>query len=138
MTQNEHPHGDLEPHDFAAVYAERDLGEVNLPFVQRASPDGRGYLVQGCCPRCHGETTTEYRRGIPGAGTKGPLSRLNGRQATQSSAVAAGADLVGGEVHFCECGHAHPSMPAHAVFVGCGASWRIRTGAGNTDGGSAS
>ncbi|XKK39784.1 hypothetical protein HFP72_02640 [Nocardiopsis sp. ARC36] len=29
------------------------------------------------------------------------------------------------EVHFCECGYAHPGLPPDSVIIGCGAKWRV-------------
>ena len=108
-------------HDFTTVYAENDLGLTALPFARRASADGHGIVVEGNCPRCHGRTATEYRHGLPGTGTKGLLTWLTGAGAAPGNDAA---DLTR-EVHFCECGHPHPNLPADAAFVGCGASWRL-------------
>ncbi len=108
-------------HDFATVYAERDLGEVPADFSRRTGPDGRAVVVEGHCPCCRGRTATEFRRGVPGTGTKGVLSRLLHR-----TPAADDADPLATEVLFCECGYPHPRQPADAVFVGCGASWRVR------------
>ncbi|MFH8795251.1 hypothetical protein [Streptomyces sp. NPDC017941] len=104
------------PHAFDTAYAEEDLGEVGDPFTVSPTPAGRT-SVRGHCPRCHGRTATEYRYGVPGsgagAGTKGPLD--------------ADTALLVQERHFCECGHPHPQLPSNAVFIGCGASWYVRS-----------
>ncbi|KQX48135.1 hypothetical protein ASE09_14510 [Streptomyces sp. Root66D1] len=101
-------------------YAEISLGELPLVFTQRVAPDGRTVSVAGVCPRCAGGTVSEYAYGMPGAGTKAPWPfRSRGSEGVP--------DVVGSEVLFCECGHPHPSMPPDAVFVGCGADWRVRT-----------
>ncbi|WJV49957.1 hypothetical protein [Streptomyces flavofungini] len=102
-------------HRFDTAYADTDLGEVSDEFTVGPSPDGHT-LVRGHCPRCHGRTTTEYRHGVPGTGTG----------AGTKGALASDAALLAQERHFCECGHPHPQLPANAVFVGCGASWRVR------------
>ncbi|MET8447559.1 hypothetical protein [Streptomyces sp. NPDC005209] len=117
MTQHPTP-----SHDFAAAYAEDDLGTAPTPFTRRASADGHGVIVEGNCPRCHGRTTTEYRHGLPGTGTKGLLSWLAGSTGKPRDDAA----VLVQEVHFCECGHPHPNLPADAP-AGCGASWRIAT-----------
>ncbi len=110
------------PHAFDKPYAEEDLGPLDrTDFDQRPTPDGRGVMVSGACPRCHGRTETEIRRGIPGIGGKGLVDLLIGRR----SAAVEPEPLVG-EVHFCECGHAHPELPPDSLFLGCGASWRLR------------
>ncbi|MFD7897535.1 hypothetical protein [Streptomyces sp. NPDC059743] len=111
-----------QPHDHDKPYSEEDLGELDAPaFTQRPSPDGGGLTVTGTCPRCRGRTETEFRRGLPGTGSKGLFDRLTRR----SPSVTEPEPLIG-EVHFCACGHAHPQMPTDALFIGCGASWRIR------------
>ncbi|GHC82575.1 hypothetical protein [Streptomyces flavofungini] len=109
MTQPPRP-----SHQFDTTYADTDLGEVGDRFTVGPAPDGHT-LVRGYCPRCHGDTRTTYRHGVPGTGvgTKGPL--------------AADAALLAQERHFCECGHPHPHLPQNAVFVGCGASWHVRS-----------
>ncbi|MFC9929303.1 hypothetical protein [Streptomyces sp. NPDC127190] len=110
-------------HDFGLAYAERDMGLAAAPFTRTPSPDGLGIVVEGACPRCHGRTSTEYRHGAPGTGTKGLRSWLGGRQPAPDPDADAG--LVTRETHFCECGHPHPDLPENAPFTGCGASWRI-------------
>ncbi len=113
------------PHDHHLPYAEADLGEVDgASFSQSAAPDGRSVRVTGTCPRCHGSTGTEFRPGNPGTGTKGLFDRLSGRSGGTARSEREPEPLHG-EVHFCECGHGHPSIPAEVRFVGCGASWRI-------------
>ncbi|MFE7190889.1 hypothetical protein [Kitasatospora sp. NPDC057541] len=103
-------------------YAEDDLGDVDgSSFSQTVAPDRRSAVVTGPCPRCHGRTATEFRRGNPGTGTKGLFDRLTGRSGTAQP----DPEPLHAEVHFCECGHGHPQMPADVHFVGCGASWRI-------------
>ncbi|MFF5480625.1 hypothetical protein ACFY5C_25250 [Streptomyces sp. NPDC012935] len=109
-------------HDFSAGYAETYLGVTTAVFARRAAADRQSVLVEGVCPRCHGDTATEYRHGVPGTGTKGVLDRL--RQARRPSPQDEDAVLLA-EVHFCECGHPHPDLPADAPWVGCGASWRV-------------
>lgn len=112
-----------QPHDHNKPYSEVDLGKLDAPaFTQRSSPEGGGLIVGGLCPGCHGRTETEFRRGTPGTGSKGVLDWLT----RQGPSVTEPEPLVG-EVHFCECGHAHPQMPADALFIGCGASWRIQS-----------
>ncbi|MFK4070123.1 hypothetical protein [Streptomyces sp. NPDC029674] len=121
------------PHDLQAEYAEQDAGEAVTPFVRHASRDGTGVVLEGNCPRCHGRTATEIRRGLPGTGTKGLRDWLSGRPSRPTP--AADAVALTRERYFCECGHPHPQLPADAPFVGCGASWRIATLLpGNTDG----
>ncbi|WP_405007080.1 hypothetical protein OHV13_26055 [Kitasatospora purpeofusca] len=110
-------------HDHDLPYDPKDLGEVDgASFSQSAAPDGRSVRVTGTCPRCHGGTGREYRRGNPGTGTKGLFDRLSGRS---GGTARPESDPLHDEVHFCECGHGHPQMPAEVHFVGCGASWRI-------------
>ncbi|MEV8018651.1 hypothetical protein AB0O76_20400 [Streptomyces sp. NPDC086554] len=111
------------PHDLHSEYAEQDAGEAAGPFVWRASPDGQGVVLEGNCPRCHGRTATEIRRGLPGTGAKGIRDWLSGTPPRPAPAVDAAA--LTRERHFCECGHPHPQLPADAPFVGCGASWRV-------------
>ena len=112
-------------HDHGMPYAEEDLGEVGAgAFTQRAAPDGRGVVVAGVCPRCHGATSTLFPWARPGTGSKGALSLLLGRGTTQRTDQAPEPLLA--EVHLCECGHAHPHGPPDLSYVGCGASWRIR------------
>ncbi|MEU6235938.1 hypothetical protein [Kitasatospora sp. NPDC047058] len=121
-TQPSPPAPSAPAHEHALAYAEDDLGETPAAgFSQQPSPDGRAVVVEGTCPRCHGHTVTRFPLGLPGTGTKGLFDVLTGR-----GAAAADEDPLAGEVHFCECGHAHPQLPADAVFVGCGASWRIK------------
>ncbi|MEV0192018.1 hypothetical protein AB0I39_26215 [Kitasatospora purpeofusca] len=111
------------PHDHDLPYDPKDLGAVDgTSFSQSAAPDGRSVRVSGTCPRCHGGTGREYRRGTPGTGTKGLFDRLSGRS---GGTAGPGPDPLHDEVHFCECGHGHPRIPAEVHFVGCGASWRI-------------
>lgn len=105
-------------------YAESSLGEVEAAgFCVSPTPDGDGLAVRGTCPRCGGPTATTYRYGMPGLGTKGLRSWFAGARTRPAEA----ADPLHSEAHFCECGHAHPGMPAEAVFIGCGADWRIRS-----------
>lgn len=112
------------PHDHSLAYAEEDLGEVDpVHFTQRAAPDGTGVLVSGTCPRCHGRTQTLFPWAIPGTGGKGLLDLVRGRRPTRASATA--PDPLSEEVHFCECGHAHPQGPPDTRYHGCGASWRM-------------
>ncbi|MEU6917037.1 hypothetical protein [Streptomyces olindensis] len=114
-------------HDFGAVYVEAYVGVGTGHFVRRATADRQGVLVKGACPRCLGDTASEYRYGLPGTGTKGLLDRLRGAHPapTGTEAIPDGAEVLLREVHFCECGHPHPGLPADAPFVGCGASWRV-------------
>ncbi|WP_328945586.1 hypothetical protein OG259_33145 [Streptomyces sp. NBC_00250] len=107
-------------HDAELPYAETSLGELSLALAQHIASDGRTLSVSGVCPRCAGPTVSEYAYGLPGIGTKAPWP-FRDRRAEDSP------DVVGSEVHFCECGHPHPSMPPDAAFIGCGASWRVRT-----------
>ncbi|WP_371791268.1 hypothetical protein OG285_15395 [Streptomyces sp. NBC_01471] len=114
------------PHDHGKPYAEQDLGEVDpAPFTQRLAPDGVGAVVSGTCPRCHGRTETVFPWATPGTGVKGPLSRLLGG-ARSAPGAGSGPGPLTSEVHFCECGHAHPQSPPDTSYRGCGASWRIR------------
>lgn len=109
-------------HDHGLVYAERDLGLLAPgTFTQAPAADGSGVLVSGVCPRCHGGTATLYPWAMPGTGSKGVLSRLLGGTAPAADPT----DPLTGEVHFCECGHAHPQSPPDTYFRGCGASWRV-------------
>jgi hypothetical protein len=132
--------GPQPAHDFDLGYAEEDCGQVGAAFVQRASTDGSGVVVEGRCPRCFGRTATEYRRGVPGAGAKGLLSRLGfgaggaggtsgtgsaGPDGSTGQAASPAPDVLHTEVHYCECGHPHHRLPGDAVFIGCGASWRV-------------
>lgn len=112
----------MAEHDFTVPYLEDDLGEVPAAFTRQPAPDGRSVLVEGRCPRCHGHTATEYRRGVPGGGTKGLFSR---------SRVKEPPDVLATEVLFCECGYLHPNQPTDPVFLGCGASWRVVTPSGD-------
>ncbi|MDG9718267.1 hypothetical protein [Streptomyces sp. DH24] len=108
-------------HDFNTAYTETDLGVATGVFTRRHAADGQSVLVEGVCPRCHGNTASEYRHGLPGTGTKGlDLLRRNRRPAPQDDDTA-----LLREVHFCECGHPHPGLPADAPWVGCGAGWRV-------------
>ncbi len=108
-------------HDYDMPYQEQSLGVLTAPaFSQRPSADGGGIIVAGPCPRCHGRTETEFRRGAPVIGSKGVVDWLIGQRG-----VADEPEPLVGEVHFCECGHAHPQLPMDVAFVGCGASWRI-------------
>ncbi|MFD8718465.1 hypothetical protein ACFV2H_10660 [Streptomyces sp. NPDC059629] len=110
-------------HVFGLAYAEEDMGRSATVFTHTASADQQGVVVEGRCPRCHGRTSTEYRHGAPGTGTKGLRSWLSGQQPEPDPVEEAGQLLQ--ETHFCECGHPHPNLPQDAPFTGCGASWRI-------------
>ncbi|MFF7165749.1 hypothetical protein ACFZBP_31005 [Streptomyces sp. NPDC008086] len=110
-------------HDFNATYLESYLGVAPNGFVRLTAEDGEGLRVQGTCPRCHGDTASEYRYGVPGTGTKGLFSAL--RRTPVAPTQDDTHSLILREVHFCECGHPHPDLPADAPFVGCGASWRV-------------
>jgi hypothetical protein len=103
-------------HDFDVQYVERDLGEVAAEFTQTTAPDGKGVVVKGKCPQCSGDTATEYSWGVPGTGSKGLFTK-------RAKEVP---DVLRTEVLFCECGYVHPNQPADPVFLGCGASWRVR------------
>ncbi|MEU6487117.1 hypothetical protein [Streptomyces sp. NPDC046887] len=106
-------------HATTLEYAEVDVGVVDRAgFVQQPAAGG-GVIVAGVCPRCFGTTATEYGFGLPGTGTKGGLFSWR-----RQSAPAPAPDVIGREVHFCECRHPHPGLPADTAFVGCGASWR--------------
>ncbi|MFF3331972.1 hypothetical protein ACFYWX_20815 [Streptomyces sp. NPDC002888] len=111
------------PHDFGTAYVETYVGVATGVFVRQTVDDGPGLRVEGTCPRCHGRTASEYRYGLPGTGTKGLLDRMRGGPPAAPQGDADDALLR--EVHFCECGHPHPELPADAPFVGCGASWRV-------------
>ncbi|MFF7634628.1 hypothetical protein ACFZB9_15935 [Kitasatospora sp. NPDC008050] len=111
-------------HDYSKPYLDEYLGTLTTPVLtQRASPDGGGVVVSGACPRCHGRTETEHRRGVPGTGSKGIFDRLVGQRGTPPEPEP---EPLVGEVHFCECGHPHPQLPPDPGFVGCGASWRFQ------------
>lgn len=112
-------------HNHSLAYAEEDFGEIDAAlFTQRVAPGDSGVVVAGSCPRCHGRTETTFPWGMPGTGGKGAWSRLLGTQ--PAARPAAGLDPLSAEVHFCECGHAHPQSPPDTSYRGCGASWRIR------------
>ncbi|MFE0535539.1 hypothetical protein ACFW20_16100 [Streptomyces nigra] len=113
----------LAGHNFDAAYRETYVGVAPDAFVRLGAEDNEGLRIQGTCPRCHGDTASEYRYGVPGTGTKGLLSLLRGKPDVPSQDDAQA--LVLREVHFCECGHPHPDLPVDAPFVGCGASWRL-------------
>ncbi|MET9430227.1 MULTISPECIES: hypothetical protein [unclassified Streptomyces] len=116
-------------HDVGLPYLETDMGRAVTPLSQRTTADGLRMVVEGVCPRCYGPTVTEYPYGLPGVGTKSPWP-------FRARAVDRAPDLLADEVHFCECGHPHPSLPSDAAFVGCGASWRSAGAAAAADGGS--
>ncbi|MFF4038017.1 hypothetical protein [Streptomyces sp. NPDC001816] len=112
-------------HDHGKPYADEDLGEVDgALFTQQPAPEGRGVIVAGTCPRCHGPTRTLFPWARPGTGSKGVLTLLFGSGQTPRAEGEPGPLLT--EVHLCECGHAHPQCPPDTSYVGCGASWRIR------------
>jgi hypothetical protein len=112
-------------HDHSMPYADEDVGEISASlFTQQPAPDGRGVIVAGACPRCHGKTSTLFPWARPGTGTKGGLSLLFGRGETRRA--EGGPEPLLAEVHLCECGHAHPQCPPDTSYIGCGASWRIR------------
>lgn len=112
-------------HEHGVPYADEDLGEVDATlFTQQPAPGGEGVVIAGTCPRCHGATRTLFPWGRPGTGTKGALRLLFGRGATQRA--ESGSEPLLAEVHFCECGHAHPHGPPDTSFLGCGALWRLR------------
>ncbi|WP_157167141.1 hypothetical protein [Streptomyces typhae] len=113
-------------HDFEIVYAEQDVDAATVSFTGRASADGLGVVVTGDCPRCHGSTASEYRYGLPGTGTKGLWSKLTGTARTEPDPGSV-TETLRQETYFCECGHPHPQLPGNAVFVGCGASWQVRS-----------
>ncbi|MFG2619709.1 hypothetical protein ACGFXC_19090 [Streptomyces sp. NPDC048507] len=112
-------------HQAGLGYDESPLGEIeDTGFSVSPDGDGAGVTVRGTCPRCGGPTSTTYRYGVPGLGGKGLGDWFAG---TRARPGAPDRDPLYSEAHFCECGHAHPGMPAEAVFVGCGAAWRIRS-----------
>ncbi|WP_416519522.1 hypothetical protein [Streptomyces achromogenes] len=112
-------------HEHGVPYAEVDAGDVDASlFTQEPAPDGSGVIVSGRCPRCHGTTRTLFPWARPGTGSKGALGRLLGRGT--ASGAEDGPEPLLAEVHLCECGHAHPQCPPDTLYVGCGASWRIR------------
>ncbi|MBO1331698.1 hypothetical protein [Streptomyces sp. VRA16 Mangrove soil] len=117
------PTASAVPHAFDTAYAEQHLGTATTRFTGRRTADGLGVVLEGRCPGCQGRTRTEYRRGVPGSGTKGLLSWLKGEQ--PGPGLAGDLAALADEWHYCECGHPHPLMPGDAVFVGCGASWRV-------------
>ncbi|MEU0004918.1 hypothetical protein ABZ079_11615 [Streptomyces sp. NPDC006314] len=110
-------------HVFSTSYAETYVGVAPEGFVRCSAGEAQGVRVEGTCPRCLGGTVSEYRYGTPGTGTKGLLDRL--RAVRQAPAPQEQDAALLREVHFCECGHPHPGLPADAPFVGCGASWRL-------------
>jgi hypothetical protein len=109
-------------HRFQLDYVEEDCGLIGGGFTERTATDGAGVIVEGNCPRCLGRTASEFRRGVPGTGTKGLRSWFG---LATGPAPAPPRDVLHDEVHFCECGHRHPDMPGDTVFIGCGASWRV-------------
>ncbi|MBC3843040.1 hypothetical protein GXW82_31235 [Streptacidiphilus sp. 4-A2] len=64
----------MSEHDFDLPYVERDLGRVAHAMTRLPSADGHGILITGLCPRCQGETSSEFRKGAPGSGARGCLS----------------------------------------------------------------
>ncbi|MEH0582019.1 MULTISPECIES: hypothetical protein [Streptomyces] len=111
-------------HDHGTAYLETYVGVVTGVFVRRAAEGGPGLRIEGTCPRCQGGTVSEYPYGLAGTGAKGGFSWRRGTDPTQAQAQSEEAALLR-EVHYCECGHPHPDLPAEAPFVGCGASWRV-------------
>ncbi len=110
-------------HEVSLAYSETSLGDVDgIGFTTTPGLEGNGTALSGMCPRCAGPTVTVFRYGMPGLGTKGLLRWLGGVR----SRAAEPTEPLHAEVHFCECGHAHPGLPADAVFIGCGASWRLK------------
>jgi hypothetical protein len=111
-------------HDHSKPYVEQDLGEIDSAlFTQQPAEDGKGMIVAGTCPRCYGRTETMFPWARPGTGVKGALDRLLGTGAGRKTMAA--PEPLFEEVHFCECGHAHPQAPPDTAFLGCGAIWRI-------------
>ncbi|MET7611004.1 hypothetical protein ABZX97_07830 [Streptomyces seoulensis] len=99
------------------------MGTAPNVFMRHRTEDQQGVRIEGTCPRCHGNTASEYRFGTPGTGTKGLADLLRGVRPSREEEVESGALLR--EVHFCECGHPHPELPVNAPFIGCGASWQV-------------
>lgn len=85
-------------------------------FQVTRSPDGREITVTGACPGCGGLTSTTWTYGS-GNQYKGIRDRFRSRTmdppADRSGTVC------------CDCGHSHEHRPDSAVFLGCGAFWRI-------------
>ncbi|MYQ46860.1 hypothetical protein GTW40_17655 [Streptomyces sp. SID4985] len=112
-------------HDLDLKYAKTDCGtRGEAEFTLGADP--HRVTVSGRCPRCEGETGTDFPRGV--AGTKG--WRFWAKEETPSPAGRSA--VVGAEVLYCECGFAHEGMPETTGFEGCGAYWRIGPGTGGT------
>ncbi|MFI5799406.1 hypothetical protein [Streptomyces sp. NPDC051677] len=111
-------------HDHGTAYLETYVGLATGVFVRRAAEGGPGLRIEGTCPRCQGGTVSEYPYGLAGTGAKGIFSRRRGTDPASAQAQSEEAALLR-EVHYCECGHPHPDLPAEAPFVGCGASWRV-------------
>ncbi|WP_230196429.1 hypothetical protein [Streptomyces coriariae] len=109
-------------HDHGTPYRETYMGVVGDVFVRRAAEGGPGLRIEGTCPRCRGGTVSEYPYGLAGTGTKELFPRW--RRTEPAPAQSEEAALLH-EVHYCECGHPHPELPADVPFVGCGASWRV-------------
>ena len=101
-------------HHRSVEYRVHDDGTQAASFTVTTSTDGRTIEVTGACPSCGGFTATTWSYGT-GNGYKGVLRRQAAR-----AAVPSGPRTV-----CCECGHAHESRPADAVFLGCGAYWQV-------------
>ncbi|SEQ78593.1 hypothetical protein SAMN04487983_100841 [Streptomyces sp. yr375] len=122
-------------HNHSTTYLETYVGVVAGDFVRRDAESGPGLRIEGTCPRCQGGTVSEYPYGLAGTGTKGIFSRRGAAPAPVSVPVSGEETALLREVHFCECGHPHPDLPADAPFVGCGASWRVAALSGGAGGG---
>ncbi|MER8029361.1 hypothetical protein ABTZ78_10405 [Streptomyces bauhiniae] len=113
----------MTAHDLDLRYAQLDLGPREESEFDLTS-DSRTVVVSGPCPRCHGTSTTDFPLGV--VGSKGmPWKRDKSLTPAERSAV------VADEVLYCECGFGHPELPDGALFVGCGAYWRLKPSSGS-------
>ncbi|MEW2319407.1 hypothetical protein [Streptomyces bauhiniae] len=113
----------MTAHDLDLAYAQLDLGVREESEFQLTSVSST-VVVTGPCPRCHGTSRTEFPLGV--VGSKGmPWKRDKPLTPERRSAV------VADEVLYCECGFGHPELPEGALFVGCGAYWRIKPASGS-------
>ncbi|MGW4227636.1 hypothetical protein ACWEG1_29745 [Streptomyces bauhiniae] len=113
----------MTAHDLDLTYAQLDLGARDESEFRLTSVSST-VTVTGPCPRCHGTSRTEFPLGV--VGSKGmPWKRDKPLTPEKRSAV------VADEVLYCECGFGHPELPEGALFVGCGAYWRIKPASGS-------
>ncbi|MFI9389367.1 hypothetical protein ACIG53_00635 [Streptomyces bauhiniae] len=113
----------MTAHDLDLSYAQLDLGVRDESEFHLTSASST-VVVTGPCPRCRGTSTTEFPLGV--VGSKGfPWRRDKAPSPAEQSTV------VSAEVLYCECGFGHPELPENALFVGCGAYWRLKPAAGS-------